>query len=1382
MTIGYTSWSEGHATVPLSIILELDATCQDLTQLRYLPRQDKKGQDYQWNGDILNYEIWVSTTDTEESSFQKIAEGSWAEDKEEKCASFSPVSAKYVKLTAIHTKGNNANEYDQYASAAEINLASGGMVDLEADKKGLIDAIAKAQAYLEGVGADETGISVLRGLLEKGNTIAAYQCPVEEELQEVTQAILTETNRLETGAPAITYENFTPNSQWMDNTNVMIQAHGGGIIWDEKTQKYYWYGEHKGEDKTTTGGIVAIGVTCYSSTDLYNWKNEGVALPVFNNPAFLTEGEATAETPLYLAESSEEYQAAKAAGKAVSEYDTLEKYNTTSYIAKLNALYEHTSVAEKQALYNKLNWNCVMERPKVIYNKKNDNYVMWFHKDGEGIGNYSLAQTGIAVSDSPTGPFKLIDTINPNGKESRDMTLYVDEDGTAYLLHSSEDNWTLYLAELNEDYTGLTGNYSRNYIDKNGSKGVYAREAPAIFKYHGNYYIISSGCTGWNPNQMGYSVTDDIRKGMSVEGGNGPFQMDKLKNPCVGTDANISFGGQSTYVLPVQGKEGYFIYMGDKWNSKNLKDSRYQWLPIQIDDEETTLTISWNDTWTLEDFEKLNNQDRINLNRVIRAGRNLSAQEYNFGQERWNTLQNLLTEAINLSYQADSATVTGKTVAIQQAIQALQKWKVLDAAFLQVENRAEAEFTPETWKNLQAAYENGKLLGEDATQEQIQTATTAILEAINKLEAIEMITEEISLVGKSILTDSQYSENEAEKAIDGDNNTFWHSDWKNATPLPHYLTIDLGESYNDLYQLNYIPRQDKDNNGIVTKYRILISNAKKTLNELMDEDFEEVRAGSWEADKNEKTTVFRTKNAARYLRFEVLEGVGDLASAAELKLLRGTPKEEPESPEKPWIATLEKAIKDYMVADSNEKDYTTESWKAYKTAYQAALDLQKKYNYTEAEVTTMVANLKKAYEELKKAEQPTPKPWIATLEKAIKDYTVADSNKGLYTEASWKAYKTAYQAALDLQKKYNYTEAEVTTVVANLKKAYEELKKAEQPTPKPWIATLEKAIKDYTIADSKKGLYTEASWKAYKTAYQAALDLQKKDNYTEAEVTTVVANLKKAYQGLKKKPAPVKVKTIKITGSLTKLAKGKKVTLKTTVTPKNATNKSVTWSSSNQKVAKVSQKGVVTAVKKGTANITAKAKDGSKVKSKVYKITVVDHAVKKVSLKTENKTVAAGKKATIKATISTTGKNANKTLKWSTSNKKYATVSSKGVVTTKKAGAGKTVKITAQATDGSNKKASISIKIVKHAVKSVKLSGSKSVKAGKKVTIKATVKTTGKTASKKLVWSTSNKKYATVSSKGVVSTKKAGKGKTVTITAKATDGSGKKGTIKIKMK
>lgn len=103
--------------------------------------------------------------------------------------------------------------------------------------------------------------------------------------------------------------------------------------------------------------------------------------------------------------------------------------------------------------------------------------------------------------------------------------------------------------------------------------------------------------------------------------------------------------------------------------------------------------------------------------------------------------------------------------------------------------------------------------------------------------------------------------------------------------------------------------------------------------------------------------------------------------------------------------------------------------------------------------------------------------------------------------------------------------------------------------------------------------------------------------------------------------------------------------------------------------------------------------------------------------------------------------------------------------------------------DGSNKSAKIKIKIVKHAVKKITLKCSqKSVKAGRKVTVKANVSTTGKTANKTLSWETSNKKYATVNAKGVVTTKKAGKGKTVKITAKATDGTGKKATIKIRIK
>lgn len=173
--------------------------------------------------------------------------------------------------------------------------------------------------------------------------------------------------------------------------------------------------------------------------------------------------------------------------------------------------------------------------------------------------------------------------------------------------------------------------------------------------------------------------------------------------------------------------------------------------------------------------------------------------------------------------------------------------------------------------------------------------------------------------------------------------------------------------------------------------------------------------------------------------------------------------------------------------------------------------------------------------------------------------------------------------------------------------------------------------------------------------------------------------------------------------------------------------------------------------------------------------------VSSIKLSAASKKIAAGKKVQMRTEVFPANAT-NKAVTYKTSNKKYATVSASGKVTLKKAGAGKTVTITATAADGSGKKASYKITIMKNAVKSVKLKSAKTVKAGKKLKVKATVKTTGKKVNKKLKWTSSNTKYATVSASGVVKTKKAGKGKTVKITAVSTDGSNKKGTVKIKIK
>jgi hypothetical protein len=179
--------------------------------------------------------------------------------------------------------------------------------------------------------------------------------------------------------------------------------------------------------------------------------------------------------------------------------------------------------------------------------------------------------------------------------------------------------------------------------------------------------------------------------------------------------------------------------------------------------------------------------------------------------------------------------------------------------------------------------------------------------------------------------------------------------------------------------------------------------------------------------------------------------------------------------------------------------------------------------------------------------------------------------------------------------------------------------------------------------------------------------------------------------------------------------------------------------------------------------------------------TQEDVKVTKVTISGISKQLAAGAKVQLTATIKP-AKATNQKVTWKSSNAKYATVTAAGKVTLKKAGAGKTVTITATAKDGSGKKDTYKITIMKNAVKSVKLSAAKTVKAGSKLTVKATVKTTGSKVNKKLKWTTSNKDYATVSSKGVVKAKKAGAGKTVTITATATDGSNKKAFVKIKIK
>lgn len=263
----------------------------------------------------------------------------------------------------------------------------------------------------------------------------------------------------------------------------------------------------------------------------------------------------------------------RSASEGVNVYASADLYHWKYEALALSPVYNDTA--------HDIAAGCVMERPKVIWNPGTKKFVMWFHLELRGKG-YSAARAGVAVSDKVTGPYTYLHSFRPNGNMSRDMTLFKDEDGNAYHIYSSRENYDLRIVKLSPDFLTATNNDTMLFSNH--------REAPALFAYNGKYYMITSGCTGWAPNKA------SIHEATSIWG---PWkELDY--NPMEGTGADITFGAQSTFVLQVAGAKDRFIFMADRWNPRNLKDSRYIWLPVQLNNG--LPLVKWLPEWNLQFF------------------------------------------------------------------------------------------------------------------------------------------------------------------------------------------------------------------------------------------------------------------------------------------------------------------------------------------------------------------------------------------------------------------------------------------------------------------------------------------------------------------------------------------------------------------------------------------------------------------------------------------------------------------------------------------------------------------------------------------------------------------------------------------------------------
>ena len=292
-----------------------------------------------------------------------------------------------------------------------------------------------------------------------------------------------------------------------DTSGEPIHAHGGWILRHENY--WYWYGEDRRGDAF---------VSCYRSTDLEHWENRGVVLH---------------------ADSASEI----APGRGCP----LRRPGT-------DAKDENKGLSVRPASSGKAN----IERPKVLYCRETGRFVMWAHYEN-GV-NYNDACACVAVCDTPDGQFVYKGGFRPFGNMSRDCTVFTDTDGTSYFLSASNENRDLKVYRLTKDCEDAEAEVMTLFEGQ-------SREAPAVFVKDGRYFLLSSRCTGWKPNQGGYAYADSFL---------GPW------SPIADFGDETTYRSQPAFVLTL---EGMPYYVGDRWMGGGAAyfTSTYVALPIRFD-------------------------------------------------------------------------------------------------------------------------------------------------------------------------------------------------------------------------------------------------------------------------------------------------------------------------------------------------------------------------------------------------------------------------------------------------------------------------------------------------------------------------------------------------------------------------------------------------------------------------------------------------------------------------------------------------------------------------------------------------------------------------------------------------------------------------------
>lgn len=240
-------------------------------------------------------------------------------------------------------------------------------------------------------------------------------------------------------------------------------------------------------------------------------------------------------------------------------------------ILTCNSVCDTTFKSRKTNLTNESGGKVIIERPKILFNKVIGKFVLWGHFEN-GI-NYTEAKCCVATCDEIDGDYCYQGSFNPLGEMSRDCTLY-EEDDVAYFISASNDNKDLHVYKLTKDYLDIDCQVNSLWKSK-------SREAPIIFKREGVYYLMTSACTGWCPNQGKYGTSTSI---------SGEFtKLKKIGN-------RTTYHSQSFNTININGKQ---YYLGDRWNAKDYSKSTYVFLEFEFN-KKGELILNYNKNFDIQ--------------------------------------------------------------------------------------------------------------------------------------------------------------------------------------------------------------------------------------------------------------------------------------------------------------------------------------------------------------------------------------------------------------------------------------------------------------------------------------------------------------------------------------------------------------------------------------------------------------------------------------------------------------------------------------------------------------------------------------------------------------------------------------------------------------